>query len=144
MTPFRLLVGKPGSVSAVWESMTERLFQLTGPSEETNRELFALSMDWAFPLAGPAHIEFEAVTRQTRRTDFTGDTDSALVISKLFLPEADLMAGVDVVGLHKAVVSGTALRESGSPCIYHAQATAPSTALALLLCMSGIKSAYGI
>ncbi|MDW9481760.1 hypothetical protein GOB57_24230 [Sinorhizobium meliloti] len=116
-----------------WEEIEARLHDARSSDDNLNRMLFAEAFGWSYPLAGAAYQHFEQLTRETERTDFTGNSEAAFALARRVLEKALFRIEVREDKSAEVNMSGQDFDE-WNPGIYDVTKTGPSLALAICSC----------
>lgn len=116
-----------------WEEIENRLASSKASEDDLNQILFAKAYGWSYPLVGAAYHHFHDMTRQSGKTDFTGDAEAAFVLARRVLEKACFRIDLREDKVAEVAMSGQDY-DDRNPGIYYVVKTAPSLPLAICRC----------
>lgn len=123
-----------------WTTIKDRLREVKQSDSRMNEELFAAAYGWSYPLFGAARAEYDSLTRETGRTDYTGDIGSAMALVDRVLDNVtyDFLIVRDksaVIGLQ---FHGTEDR----PKVNSTRTKAVNAQIGILVCLAELEAAH--
>lgn len=116
-----------------WEEIENRLNSSKASEDDLNQILFAEAFGWSYPLVGAAYHHFHDLTRESGKTDFTGNAEAAFVLARRVLEKARFRIDVREDKSAEVAMSGQDFEE-WNPGIYYVVKTAPTLPLAICRC----------
>jgi hypothetical protein len=115
----------------------DRLRRARGSDHDLNEMLFAKAFGWSYPLIGAAYSHFHGLTRETEKTDFTGNSEAAMVLAHRVLEKCSFKITVNEDRSAVVNMSGQDY-DASMPEVYNVTRSERSLALAISACALGI------